>query len=78
MYEATDQEFLRWLDEIILSVRFDVNDNWLIKLETHFMDGATSLIDEDQYPPEKLENGILKYPYRRDWILFAVKLSYNF
>lgn len=78
MYTATDQKFLRWLDEIILSVRLDINDHWICKLETHFIDGATSLLDKDQGAPEILEDGTLKYPYKKEWVLFAAKLSYNF
>ena len=77
--ETTNQAFRGWLKEIILAVRFDINTNWLLKLETRINDGADVLLNMDQDTPEKDENSDhLKYPYKRHWVLFAAKISYNF
>lgn len=57
-----------WQKEIVISTRFDINDNWLFKFETHFIDGIALTIPADNdYSCDK-----------RDWILFAVKTTFNF
>ena len=56
------------LREWVLTTRFDINTNWIIKLEYHLIrglylnpDGATSAIYGDDY-----------------WHLFGAKVSFNF
>lgn len=74
-----DQEYRGWLKEVIYAVRFDINDNWIFKLETHIADGSALLLNMDQGPPEPDdESGHFKYPYKKEWLLFAAKLSYYF
>jgi hypothetical protein len=50
-----------------LSLRFDINDYWIFKLEGHLMDGLADVTynpaDPDPDP---------------DWMLFAAKVSYSF
>jgi hypothetical protein len=54
------------LDDICLSLRFDVNESWIVKGEVHVMDGLFGVFPED--------DGTLD----EDWMLYAVKLSYSF
>lgn len=77
-YESRGQDYRAWLEEIIFALRFDMNDNWILKLEAHINDGAASLLHLDQEGAELLENGVYRIPFNRKWELFAVKLSYNF
>jgi hypothetical protein len=54
-----------------LTVRFDVNANWLIKLEGHYVHGTAALspsLNRDQ-PLRSLQP---------DWALFAVKTTAYF
>jgi predicted porin len=54
------------LDDICLSLRFDINESWITKLEVHKMEGLYGVFPE--------EDGTID----KDWMLYAVKLSYNF
>ncbi len=56
-----------------LSLRFDVNDNWTIKLEGHMVDGLAVMYIEDQ---ELNADG--SYATEDKWNLFAFKMTYNF
>ena len=53
------------MHDFTLSSRFDINDNWLIKMEMHFFEGlrGVEIIDEN---------------YDDSWNLFALKTSYSF
>jgi len=54
-----------------LSVRFDINDHLLFKLEGHYMDGAGKIFDIPSYPqPVALRNN--------SWAMFAAKITYTF
>ncbi len=61
------EEFRAWLKDAQLSLRFDINSNWLFKIEGHLMDGAASLNQFDH--PDG---------YEQKWNLFAAKLSCMF
>ncbi|MGE0551541.1 MAG: hypothetical protein AB7O24_17835 [Kofleriaceae bacterium] len=52
--------------DLTATLRFDVNDHWLWKLEGHFIDGAGDLQGEDNAMPE------------RYWGLFLVKTTVTF
>ncbi|QTA91095.1 hypothetical protein [Desulfonema magnum] len=54
-----------WQKDIALSARFDINDYWIFKLESHFMDGLYR-VDYDPSDPED------------QWILFAAKMTFSF
>ncbi len=61
-------EFLAWQKDTALSFRIDITDNWLLKLETHFMNGAAQTqVKEQNY-------GSMK----KNWMLYAVKTSLSF
>jgi hypothetical protein len=57
--------------DIALSLRFDVNAYWLIKLEGHFMRGTADLTPalNDRTPLPLLE---------KDWAVFLVKTTVHF
>jgi len=52
--------------DLSATLRFDVNDHWLWKLEAHFMDGAASLPAEDNIQAD------------RYWGLFLVRTTVTF
>ncbi len=62
-----------WQKDSCLSVRFDINDNWLLKLEGHYIDGLSVLYFLDQ---EKNPDG--SYDVDEKWYLFALKVTFNF
>jgi hypothetical protein len=65
-----DIEYTRYQKDTTLSMRFDVNPNWNIKLEAHMMDGTAKLISGLDYgPDDELEE---------NWNLYAVKTSFYF
>ncbi len=56
-----------WQKDLALSLRFDLTDFWLVKLETHFMDGFALCDYSDN------ADG-----FEKDWMFFAVKTTFNF
>jgi hypothetical protein len=66
----TDGNFLK---DWALSTRFDINDNWIAKLEGHLMDG-TAFTNIDQDNPDASSHADLE----QDWFLFAAKITYSF
>ncbi len=60
-------DYYAWQKDLALSARFDITDSWLIKLETHFMNGS-ALGDFSDNPDG----------FEEDWTLFAVKSTFNF
>ena len=66
--ETTGQpDYNAWLKDLAMSVRFDLTDNWVFKVETHLMNGAAMLFPQDN--PEGTH---------KDWCLFAAKMTYSF
>ncbi len=61
--------FLAWQRDAALSLRWDVNDHWLWKVEGHFIDGVASLFDPD--------NGLNATPTRY-WGMFLVNTTVTF
>lgn len=76
--EGIDHIYRRWYEEYILSMRFDLNTNWIFKIETHINNGTCILLNADQGSPVMLDSLGPLYPYKQHWVLFAAKLSYNF
>jgi hypothetical protein len=68
------EEHRAWLKDIALTTRFDVNENWIVKLEAHKMDGAAIILGADNPRPENL----VDERYEEDWYLLAAKVTYNF
>ena len=62
-------DYLAWQKDLALSIRFDITDSWLVKLEYHFMDGAALCTALDNPQLSELED---------DWELFAVKTTFSF
>ncbi len=61
-----------WLKDTALSARFDVTDNWVVKVEGHIMDGLATSFPQDNINPDGT------YDVSTDWNLFAVKVTYSF
>lgn len=60
-----------WQKDLAVSLRFDLNDNWIIKAENHFIYGNNQVIA--QY----MNNDPNSYEKQR-WYMYAIKLSYVF
>ncbi|MCP4111005.1 MAG: hypothetical protein GY749_36690 [Desulfobacteraceae bacterium] len=56
-----------WTKDTCLSARFDINMNWVFKIEGHMMDGTAILHRTDN--TEGME---------KDWFLFAAKVTFSF
>ncbi len=61
------RDYQAWQKDFALTARFDINPNWLVKLEGHRIDGAALLL------PQENPDG-----YEEDWYLFAAKVTFNF
>jgi len=63
----TYHDYSRWLKEFAVSARFDINENWIFKIEGHFMDG-------NDYMDLTENNGDIG----QKRFLFASKVTYSF
>ena len=66
-YLLWGEDFQAWQKDLALSLRFDINEYWLLKLEGHLMDGAATLLASDN--PDG---------YEQHDFLFAAKVTFNF
>ncbi|MBN1780362.1 hypothetical protein JW948_04495 [bacterium] len=67
-FKATGRpDYLAWQKDMCLTLRFDLNERWLVKCETHFMDGA------GQLSPTLNPDG-----FKQNWQLYTVKTSIIF
>jgi hypothetical protein len=57
--------------DVSATLRFDINDHWLFKLEGHYMAGTTGLLNPLQYGPPPAD------PARR-WAVFLAKTTVYF
>jgi len=58
-----------WRKDLGAAIRYDISDNWVIKAEYHYVDGAAmqlNVVNPDKTSPD------------RYWSYFAAKLSYSF
>ena len=62
-----EPDYRAWQKDLAISTRFDVTDFWLIKFETHFMDGVALCTEVDN--PDGFE---------KDWVFFAAKTTFYF
>jgi hypothetical protein len=60
-------DYLAWQKDFTLAARFDINMNWLVKLEWHYIDGVNQLYVSDN------PGGFDRY-----WNFFAIKTTYTF
>ncbi len=58
-----------WWKDLSLTLRFDINEYWLIKLEGHYMDGTAVIFSDLNPDRDKVEN---------KWGLFMVKTTVAF
>ncbi len=63
-----DPDYLAWLEDYVLSLRFDINEYWVAKIEGHLMDGAALCLGIDN-DLDDLED---------DWYMIAAKVSFSF
>lgn len=54
-------------DDYAISTRFDINENWIVKLEGHYLDG-TSVLNQAQNPDG----------FDDSWMMFLTKATYTF
>ena len=53
------EDYRAWKKDISLFTRFDLNENWILKLETHWLngvDGLFSMYNPGGFPEEKMDN----------------------
>jgi len=62
-----------WLKDTALTARFDILDNWVVKAEGHFMNGADIMLKENN--PDNSDG---TPSTREDWFLFGCKVTYSF
>jgi hypothetical protein len=67
-YQGFGEDFQAWQKDFALTARFDINENWLVKLEGHAIDGAAGVLFANDNP-----NG-----FEKDDYLFAAKVTFNF
>jgi len=65
-----EKNYQSWLKDLALSFRFDITDNWTIKLENHWMDGTAFLMYANN--PDR-RHGLGRY-----WQMFAAKMTFHF
>jgi hypothetical protein len=59
-----------WSKDLALTVRFDINTHWLIKIEAHVLDGTGgALVEPMDQPDGRLE---------RDWTMFLARATFHF
>jgi hypothetical protein len=64
-----DPTYSSWTKDLAVSLRFDINYNWLIKLEGHLVDGTAVLYRIDNRDKDILE---------RFWTFFGIKTTLTF
>lgn len=77
------QEHRAYLKDLALSLRFDITENWIFKLEGHKMRGGAIMLNSDGntdfYPSSFANNGLIEGPsYTKDWELYTAKVSFSF
>jgi hypothetical protein len=55
-----------------LSLRFDLNDHWIFKLEGHLLNGTGLINKQDNL------NELGELELKKNWTLFAFKMTFNF
>ncbi len=61
-------DYTNWLEDWQLSLRWDINKNWIVKLEYHDMDGFGAFT--------AAENDVAEL--EEDWYLTAAKITFTF
>jgi hypothetical protein len=66
------EDYRGWLKDYCLTGRFDLTENWILKLEGHKMNGAAILLGADNPPVTSGDR------YEENWYLYAAKVTYSF
>lgn len=61
------ERWLRWQKDLALTIRCDINEYWVVKVEGHYLDGVAMLA------PSENPNG-----YEQHWFMFAAKTTVSF
>ncbi len=69
---GANEDYRAWNKDLALSTRFDININWLVKLEVHKINGTTAVSYADNL------DSAGNYDAEEDWYLYAAKVSYMF
>lgn len=70
------QEHRAYLKDLALSLRFDITENWILKMEGHLMKGGAIMLNSDDNTA--IYNGVKGPSYTKDWELYTAKVSYSF
>ena len=65
-----------YLKDTCATLRFDINENWVLKMEGHVMRGTATLLGADNPDPDPTDNSVKRY--KTNWLLGAAKLTYSF
>ncbi|WP_300668557.1 hypothetical protein [Desulfoluna sp.] len=74
------QEHRGYLKDLALSLRFDITENWILKVEGHKMKGGAIMLNSDgntkNYGTSLAPN--IGPDYTKNWELYTAKVSYSF
>jgi len=70
------QDYRAYLKDLALSLRFDITENWILKVEGHKMQGSAIMLNSDDNTA--LYSGVMGPSYEEDWYLYTAKVSYSF
>lgn len=63
--ERGQPEALAWRKDLAVTARFDINENWVLKIEGHYVDGLREVSSSDGNPSDTS-------------FLFAAKMTFSF
>lgn len=69
----TGQEHRAYSKDLALSLRFDITENWILKMEGHKMEGAALMFEADGNVDDAGN-----MDYEKDWYLYTAKVSFSF
>jgi hypothetical protein len=69
----TTQAFTRFQKDSCIAFRFDITPNWILKLESHYIEGASRMFTDDGNVDANGNTTYAKY-----WTLQTAKISYSF
>lgn len=72
IHKFLGKRYSAWAKDVCISARFDINSNWVLKMETHINDGTNSIFNADNM------NDAGELNLNRRWTAYIVKVSYNF
>ena len=62
-------KYKAWMKEIVVAMRFDINDYWLLKIEAHLVDGTAQVYEMANKSNPRQE---------RYWTLYGIKTTLTF